>query len=98
ISLLSIYPKDNTSQKYVNISVYRSTIHSSQIVALTQFRFADFKNSSDPLRKSDGKNPARTSSVILNRYGESGQSYPVPDFSGIALFLSNQMDLRNKLV
>ena len=27
---------------------------------------------------------ARTSRTILNRYGESGQAYLVPDFSGIA--------------
>jgi hypothetical protein len=31
---------------------------------------------------------ARTSSTILNRYGESEKSCLVPDFSGIALNLS----------
>ncbi|KAL6058923.1 hypothetical protein STEG23_022111, partial [Scotinomys teguina] len=31
---------------------------------------------------------ARTSSTILNEYGESGQPCLVPDFSGIALSFS----------
>ena len=31
---------------------------------------------------------ARTSSTILNRYGERGQPCPAPDFSGIALSFS----------
>ena len=32
---------------------------------------------------------ARTSRTILNRYGESGQPYLVPDFSGIAVSFSS---------
>ncbi|KAL6093786.1 hypothetical protein STEG23_037160 [Scotinomys teguina] len=38
----------------------------------------------DPLRSWQ----ARTSSAILNKYGESGQPCVVPDFSGIALRFS----------
>ncbi|KAL6039980.1 hypothetical protein STEG23_033009 [Scotinomys teguina] len=55
---------------------------------VAQSQEAKREDASPPWREEDVGVTVKTSNTILKRYGESGQPYSVPDFSGISLSFS----------